>query len=82
LIRKLLDSAESNEAECLITVCPLCQTNIDAYQSRVNKRFKTKFDLPVLFFTQLMGMAFGLNDEELGWKTNIVPAERVLARYR
>ena len=82
LIRKLLDSAESNGAECLITVCPLCQTNIDAYQSRVNKRFKTKFDLPVLFFTQLMGMAFGLNDEELGWKTNIVPAERVLARYR
>ena len=82
LIRKLLDSAASNGAECLITVCPLCQTNIDAYQSRVNKRFKTKFDLPVLFFTQLMGMAFGLNDEELGWKTNIVPAERVLARYR
>lgn len=81
LIRKLLDSAASNGAECLITVCPLCQTNLDAYQSRVNKKFKTNFNLPVLFFTQLMGLAFGLSDEDLGLKTCIVPAERVLAKY-
>ena len=81
LIGKILDSALSNEAECLVTVCPLCQTNLDAYQSRVNKRFKTKFNLPVLFFTQLMGVAFGLGDKDLGLKTNIVPANRVLAKY-
>jgi len=53
LIRKLLDSARSNGAECLVTVCPLCQTNLDAYQSRVNRKFKTNYKLPVLFFTQL-----------------------------
>jgi len=81
LMRKLLDSALSNGAECLVTVCPLCQTNLDAYQSRVNKRFKTNFRLPVLFFTQLMGIAFSLNDEDLGLKTSIVPVERVLAKY-
>jgi len=81
LIRKLLDSALSNGAECLVTVCPLCQTNLDAYQSRVNKRFKTNFNLPILFFTQLMGVAFGLGDTDLGLKTSIVPAERVLAKY-
>ena len=81
LIRKLLDSASSNGAECLITVCPLCQTNLDAYQSRVNKRFKTNFNLPILFFTQLMGVAFGLSEEDLGLKTGIVPVERVLAKY-
>ena len=81
LIRKLLDCALTNGAECLITVCPLCQTNLDVYQSRVNKRFKTNFNLPVLFFTQLMGVAFGLSDEDLGLKTCIVPTERVLAKY-
>ena len=81
LIRKLLDSASTNGAECLVTPCPLCQTNLDAYQSRVNKRFKTNFDLPILFFTQLMGIAFGLSEEELGLKTCIVPTERVLANY-
>jgi len=81
LIKKLLESALTNGAECLITVCPLCQTNLDAYQSRVNKVFHTDFNLPVLFFTQIMGLAFQLGEEDLGLKTCIVPAERVLAKY-
>jgi heterodisulfide reductase subunit B len=79
LIGKILSSALSNGAECLVTVCPLCQTNLDAYQSKASKKSKTRFNLPVLFFTQLMGVAFGLGDEDLGLKTNIVPVEKVLA---
>jgi heterodisulfide reductase subunit B len=82
LIRKLLESAVSNGAECMITPCPLCQVNLDTFQSQVNKKFKTRFNLPILFFTQLMGVAFGLSDEELGLKTGIVPAEKVLAKFR
>jgi heterodisulfide reductase subunit B len=81
LTRKLLESALSNGAECLITVCPLCQTNLDAYQSRVNKKFKTNYKLPVLFFTQLMGIAFGLEEKELGIKNSIVSADKILAKY-
>jgi len=81
LIRKLLDSAASHGAECLVTVCPLCQTNLDAYQSRVNKKFKTNYNLPVLFFTQLMGIAYGLEEKDLGLKTSIIPVEKALAKY-
>jgi len=81
LMRKLLDSASNHGAQCLVTVCPLCQTNLDAYQSRVNKKFKTHYGLPVLFFTQLMGIAFGLEEQDLGLKTSIVPVEKVLANY-
>jgi heterodisulfide reductase subunit B len=81
LIRKLLDSAASNGAECVVTACPLCQFNLDAYQSLVNKKFKTNFNLPILFLTQLMGVAFGLNDKNLGLKTSIVSAKKVLAKY-
>ena len=81
LARKLLDSARSNGAECIATVCPLCQTNLDVYQSRVNKKFNTDFKIPILFFTQLMGIAFGLGEKELGFKTNIVSAGKVLAKY-
>jgi heterodisulfide reductase subunit B len=81
LMLKLLDCASSNGAQCLVTVCPLCQTNLDAYQNRVNKKFKTHYDLPVLFFTQLIGIAFGLEEKDLGLKTSIVPVEKVLANY-
>ncbi len=81
LIHKLLDSASSNGAECIVTVCPLCQTNLDVYQGRVNKKFKTSFNLPVLFFTQLMGVAFGIESKALGLEKCIVSAEKALARY-
>lgn len=81
LIYKLLRNASEHMAECIVTVCPLCQTNLDVYQSRVNNKFKTKFNLPVLFFTQLMGVAFGIDDRVLGLEKCIVPAERVLAQY-
>ncbi len=81
LIRQLLESALSNGAECMVTGCPLCQLNVDAFQSRVNKVFKTNYKLPILFFTQLMGLAFGLPEEDMGLKLNIVPAEKVLAKY-
>jgi heterodisulfide reductase subunit B len=82
LTRKILESAVSNGAECLITACPLCQTNLDAYQVRVNKKFKTKYKLPILFFTQLMGIAFGLDEKSLSLKSSIVRTDKVLAKIR
>ncbi len=81
LMRKLLANAMNNGAQCIVTSCPLCQTNLDAYQSRVNSKFKTNYNLPILFISQLMGIAFGLKSQDLGLKTNIVPANKVLAKY-
>ena len=81
LLYKLFDNASSNGAQCIVTVCPLCQTNLDVYQSKVNKKFKAKFNIPVLFFTQLMGVAFGLDSKDLGLGKCIVSAEKALAGY-
>jgi heterodisulfide reductase subunit B len=81
LIHKLLDNAASNGANCIVTVCPFCHLNLDAYQGVVNRRFKTNFNIPILFFTQLMGIAFGIDSEALGLQENIAPTEKVLARY-
>ena len=78
LMRKLLQSAVENGAQCLVTVCPLCQTNLDAYQSRVNSRFKTNYKLPVLFITQLIGLALGIEAKSVGMHTNIVSPREVL----
>ena len=78
LIRKLLDNAVENGAQCIVTPCPLCQTNLDAYQSRVNSKFKTNYNLPVLFITQLIGLALGIAPAPLGLNTNIVSPSEVL----
>ena len=68
LCRELLMEAERNGAHCIITLCPLCQMNLDIYQSKVNSLFKTKFKIPVIYFTQLIGLAFGVPPEKLGLK--------------
>ncbi len=78
LIRKLLDNAVENGAQCITTPCPLCQINLDAYQSRVNSKFKTNFNLPVLFVTQLIGLALGIEAKSLGLNTNIISPNKVL----
>jgi len=78
LMRKLLDNAVKSGAQCITTPCPLCQMNLDAYQGLVNKEFKTDYNLPVLFITQLIGLALGIDHNPLGLNTNIVSPDRVL----
>jgi heterodisulfide reductase subunit B2 len=61
----LLDEARRRGANCLATVCPLCQFNLDAYHVQISGQFGP-VQLPTVYFTQLMGLAFGLPENELG----------------
>ena len=81
LIQRILESADSNGAEAIVTVCPLCQLNLDAYQGMVNSRFGTKFSLPILFLSQLLGTALGVEPRTLGFERSIVSPEKVLAGH-
>jgi len=67
LCKNLLTCAKEAGADCIAVTCPLCQMNVDMYQRRVNSAHGTDFALPVLYFTQLMGAAFGLAGKELGF---------------
>jgi len=78
LLRRILHNAAEYNADMIVTVCPMCQLNLDAYQSNVNKMFGTDFNIPVLFFTQMMGLAFGLKPKEVGIGTEIVSAKEAL----
>ena len=51
----------------ILCMCPMCQLNMDGYQSRVNGHFNTQFNLPILYFTQILGIAFGLDPKKLGF---------------
>lgn len=79
LVKELLECAVENGAQCVITTCPMCQINLEAYQKRVNKKFGTTFDIPLLFFTQLLGVALGCSEKELGLQRNLVPLKGQLA---
>jgi heterodisulfide reductase subunit B len=72
--------AAARDADCILTVCPLCQLNLDAWQGEAGRRLRVKFSIPVLFFTQLMGLAFGLPESELGLKRHIVSTASLLEK--
>ncbi len=78
LVNKILQSADKAGAECVITPCPLCQTNLDAYQSVINTRLKAKHRMPILFFTQLVGLALGLDPTALGVGEVVTSPKRVV----
>ena len=59
LIRRLVKGAADYQADIIVTVCPMCQLNLDAFQGAMNRYFKTAYHVPVLYFTQMMGLAFG-----------------------
>ena len=61
LVRKLLTMAREMGADAIVAACPLCQANIDMRQGEVNGKYGENFNMPVYFFTQLLGLAFGLH---------------------
>jgi heterodisulfide reductase subunit B len=73
LVKDLLECAVENGAECIVTTCPLCQVNLEAYQKSVNKKFGTSYQIPVMYFTQLLGVALGCSEKELGIHKNLIP---------
>ncbi len=64
LTGKLFTKAREAGAECLVTICPLCQGNLDQRQDDAGAKLKTKFDLPVFYITELIGLALGEKETE------------------
>lgn len=80
LIRRILRNADEYEADVIVTICPMCQLNLDAFQPQVNRHFRTDYRLPVLYFTQLIGLAIGMEPAQLGIGKEIISSKKVLAR--
>ena len=77
LTKKILQNARDCGAEAVAAVCPLCHVNLDAPQRQLN----LDFELPVLYLTQLMALAFGLGEKKAALSKNIVDPLPVLADY-
>jgi len=78
LIRRLLQSAEDYDADMIACMCPMCQLNLDGFQARVNGYFNSNFKMPIVYFSQLLGLAFGIDEKTLGLGKELVAAKPVL----
>ncbi len=78
LSRKVLQNAREVGAQAVVVDCPLCQANLDMRQRQMGESAGIVYDLPILYFTQLMGLAFGLEPAGLGLEKHSVSAEPLL----
>jgi heterodisulfide reductase subunit B len=75
----LLREALRRGADLIATTCPLCQFNLDAYQHQIRAKYGA-CSIPVLYFTQVLGLALGLPARQLGLQRGIVPVAPVLEK--
>jgi heterodisulfide reductase subunit B2 len=70
---KIVYDAFSRQAEALIVACPMCHSNLDMRRSEINNYLQKKINIPVIYITQAIGLAIGLNEKELGLHRHFVP---------
>ena len=78
LTGKVLVSAKDAGADVISLACPMCHTALDGYQGKAESAMQQPIDLPVLYFTQVMGLALGIAPAKLGLTRHIVPTNKVL----
>ncbi|MDZ7699754.1 MAG: CoB--CoM heterodisulfide reductase iron-sulfur subunit B family protein [Deltaproteobacteria bacterium] len=79
LVKNILEDATKHGGQLISTVCPMCAMNLEMYQERINKAYGTDFDVPIVYLTQLMAVAFGMDmKKDAALNYNIIPPEGVL----
>ena len=73
LCGKILKDAEARGVDCIVAACPMCQSNLDLKQDSIRAEFGIPRAIPVVFITQLMGLAYGMDESRLQLASSIVP---------
>ncbi|MCB1828857.1 MAG: CoB--CoM heterodisulfide reductase iron-sulfur subunit B family protein [Chromatiaceae bacterium] len=75
MIKGIIESAYDNAADMIVTPCPVCQMNVEVYQDQINARSGTKFSMPVVYYSQLMDVAFGRSAKDAALDQQIIKAK-------
>ncbi len=78
LSNDILREAKEAGANAIAVTCPLCQANLDGRQRQIEETYKTRYGIPILYITQLMGLAFGAFPKEVGIQKLITSPREVL----
>jgi heterodisulfide reductase subunit B len=82
LTKNLLDEAQSLGADCIVLACPLCSTNLELRQPDIEKRYNVSYSLPILYITELIGLALGIKPQKLGLDKHLVSTKSVLNKLK
>ncbi|MBN1845787.1 MAG: CoB--CoM heterodisulfide reductase iron-sulfur subunit B family protein [Sedimentisphaerales bacterium] len=74
----ILAMAQKAGADCIAVSCPMCQVNLDMRQKDIAKTTGRRYDLPIVYITQLLGLCLGIAPEELGLEKLFVPPTKII----
>ncbi len=82
MAQRKLDHVRTQQADAIVLICPFCSIMYESNQRKIEKAFGTEYKLPVLFYPQLLGLAFGLEPDELGLKMNRVKTTELMKKIQ
>jgi len=77
LVKDILESACDNGADMIVTPCPVCQMNVEVYQEQINKKYGTNFNIPSVYYSTLMSVAYGKTAKEAALDGQIIRATKL-----
>ena len=77
LVKDIIESAYDAGADMLVTPCPVCQMNTEVYQEQINQKYGTKFNMPCVYYSTLMSVAFGKSAKEAALDGQIIRAKQL-----
>ena len=80
MTRDVLKSIVDLDVDCMGLICPTCFDEYDVGQLMMNRKFKENFNLPVIYYFQLLGMAQGLSPKEMGLQRHKIKTNKVLEK--
>jgi heterodisulfide reductase subunit B2 len=82
LPRLKLERIAATGADAMVIICPFCDIMYELQQRRIEKLYETRYNLPVVFYPQLLGLAMGLSAEEVGLPLNRVKSRKLMELAR
>lgn len=80
LMEAILREATEKGADCICTPCALCQTNVEIYQDMINKQFGSNYKIPVVFYSQLWALSFGMDPKkDAAMHQSLIPVDKIVS---
>jgi heterodisulfide reductase subunit B len=70
----------NGKVDAMVLICPFCSIMFDRYQRLISEEMESEYNLPIIYYPQLLGLALGLDPDELGFDINSVPIDKLLEK--
>lgn len=77
LVKDIIEAAYDGGADMIVTPCPVCQMNVEVYQGQINQKYNTKFEIPVVYYSTMMSVAFGRSAKDAALDGQIIKAKKL-----